>query len=287
MPRIEKARELGFCFGVKQAIETLEKLAGDSGKVQTLGALVHNPLVVQRLTEKGISVVQSVADVEGDAVAISAHGVGPRVLEEIEERKLKMIDTTCPLVRRPQRAAMELSEAGFYVVVFGERDHPEVKGILGWAGGKGTAILDAQQLKVELGRVPRKLGVVAQTTQVPAAFIEFVQKLTSLVLSEVAELRVVNTICHVTRKRQSEALRLAGKADLMIVVGGRTSANTQRLADLCSAQGVETHLVEAAAELEAKWLRGKKCVGLVSGASTPAEVVDEVLSRLNELAAEV
>ncbi|MDP2743951.1 MAG: 4-hydroxy-3-methylbut-2-enyl diphosphate reductase [Dehalococcoidia bacterium] len=286
MPRIEKSSELGFCFGVKQAIETLEKsrLKSGSGKVEMLGALVHNPLVVQRLTGKGISVIQSVAEAEGDVVAISAHGVGPQVLEEIDARKLKMIDTTCPLVRRPQRAARELAEAGFYVVVFGEKDHPEVKGILGWAGGKGIAILDAEQLKKEVGRVPRKLGVVAQTTQIPALFTEFVQKLSALVLSEVAELRVVNTICRVTRKRQSEALRLARKTDLMIVVGGRTSANTRRLADLCSAYGVETHLVETAAELEAKWLRGKECVGLVSGTSTPAEVTDDVLKRLNEMA---
>ncbi|MBM2831635.1 MAG: hypothetical protein HW414_687 [Dehalococcoidia bacterium] len=122
------------------------------------------------------------------------------------------------------------------------------------------------------------------STQIPALFTEFVQKLSALVLSEVAELRVVNTICRVTRKRQSEALRLARKTDLMIVVGGRTSANTRRLADLCSACEVETHLVETAAELEAKWLRGKECVGLVSGTSTPAEVTDDVLKRLNEMA---
>jgi 4-hydroxy-3-methylbut-2-enyl diphosphate reductase len=283
MPRIEKSSELGFCFGVRRAIESLEKIALDSGKVETLGALVHNPLVVQSLTEKGIRVIHSLAEVEGDTIAISAHGVGPQVFEEITARKLKKIDTTCPLVRRPQRAAKELAEAGFYIVVFGEVDHPEVKGVLEWAGSRGVAILEAEQLAKEIGKLPRKLGVIAQTTQIPARFTEFVQKLSALVLPQVSELRIINTICHVTRKRQSEALRLARKADLMLVVGGRTSANTRRLADLCSASGVETHLVETATEVKAEWLEGKQCIGLVSGTSTPAEVTEEVLHRLNQL----
>ncbi len=282
MARIEKSSELGFCFGVKQAIESLEKIALHSGRVETLGDLVHNPLVVQRLTKKGIRVIHSLAEVEGDTIAISAHGVGPEVFEEIKARKMKKVDTTCPLVQRPQRAAKELAKAGFYTVVFGEADHPEVKGVLGWAGNKGTAILEAEQLTKEIGKLPRKLGVIAQTTQIPARFTEFVQNLSALVLPHVSELRIINTICRVTRKRQSEALRLARKADLMLVVGGRNSANTRRLADLCSASGVETHLVETAAEVDNEWVKGKNCLGLVSGTSTPMEVTEEVLRRLNE-----
>lgn len=281
MPRIEKSSELGFCFGVKRAIETLEKMAQDSGKVETLGALVHNPQVVSNLTQKGIRVIHSLPELEGGTIAISAHGVGPKVFEEIERRGLKKIDTTCPLVRRPQLAARELVKEGFYIIVFGEADHPEVKGVLGWAEGKGTAILDAEEIRK--GRIPRKLGVIAQTTQIPSRFTEFTQRLVGIVLPQVNELRIINTICSVTRKRQSEAVRLAKKADLMLVVGGRTSANTQRLADLCAEAGAETHLVEQASEIKPEWLKDKKCIGLVSGTSTPSEVTDGVLRRLNEL----
>jgi 4-hydroxy-3-methylbut-2-enyl diphosphate reductase len=281
--RIEKAPEMGFCFGVRRAVDLLEKAVREHGGLETLGPVVHNRQVVSRLAEMGIRVVESLADLQGDIIAISSHGAHPRVLEEIEARHLHVIDTTCPIVRSAQMAAKELAKAGFSIIVFGDAHHPEVEGILGWAGGKGRAVVDEQAI-AEFDRLPRKLGILSQTTQSPDHFAYFVKRLIDLVVAQVSEFRLVNTICDVTRKHQMAALKLAGKVDLMIVVGGKNSANTQRLAEICSTAGVETHLVEGAGEIEPGWLRGHNRIGVTAGASTPDEAINEVMSALESMA---
>ena len=282
---IKRVNEIGFCFGVKRAIAILEKVAREQGKIDTLGALVHNERVVQQLSTQGINIINNLEEIQNSVVAISAHGVGPQTEAELKKKKVTVIDTTCPDVKRAQKAAQRLSEEGFFVVVFGEAKHPEVEGILGWAEGKGLATLDLKPF-ADLGKMPRKLGVLSQTTQIPENFSRFVKDLIDLALIEGTEMRIVNTICRGVRRRQSETLELARNVDLMLVIGSKTSANSKRLWELCS--GVtEAHLILETAEINSKWLEGKNKIGVTSGTSTSEQSIDEVVKHLETLTGKV
>ena len=281
MPRIERAARTGFCVGVRRAIDMLEKVAKERGGVETLGAVVHNEQVLQKLAEIGVSVVENVDDIKGDVVVTSSHGVSPELEESIKARNIDVVSTICSSVRRAQVAAKKLADAGFFVVIFGNGNHPEVKGILGWAKGKGLATLDEKAV-AELDPMPRRIGILSQTTQVPEHFTEFVKNIIDIALRKDTEIRIIDTICHDSQERQTAALELAQRADLMLVVGGRSSANTNRLAELCSAI-TETHLIETADEIEAAWLKGKDLIGVTAGASTAEWTVDEVMKRLEEM----
>ena len=275
---IEKAGKVGFCFGVKRAIDILEKVARERGGVETLGAVVHNRQVLQKLAELGVKVAKNVEDIRGDVVVTSSHGISPQLEEEIRARNIEIISTTCPFVLRAQVAARRLAEAGFLVVIYGDAEHPEVRGILGWAKGNGIAALD-EKFIAKLDQIPRRIGILSQTTQVPTHFTEFVRKLIDAAFIRDAEMRVIDTICHDIRERQAAAIELAGQVDLMLVVGGHHSANTNRLAELCS-QVTETHLVETAAEIRTSLLEGKRRVGITAGASTDEQIVNEVFRAL-------
>jgi 4-hydroxy-3-methylbut-2-enyl diphosphate reductase len=278
MPEIEKAGKTGFCFGVKRAIDILEKVARERGEVETLGAVVHNQQVLQRLAGIGVSVVKDSADIKGDTIVTSSHGISPDLEASLRARNLEIVSTTCHDVRRAQSAGEKLAESGFFVIVFGDANHPEVKGILGWAKGKGIATTD-EKVIAALDPLPRKLGILSQTTEVPAHFAEFVKKIIDLALTKNSEIRIIDTICHDLRERQATALELAHRADLMLVVGGRSSANTHRIAELC-AKVTETHLIETAEDIKPAWLKGKQHIGVTSGASTAEETVDEVMEKL-------
>jgi 4-hydroxy-3-methylbut-2-enyl diphosphate reductase len=276
--RIEKASEIGFCFGVRRAIDILENKVAEHGKLETLGAVVHNEQVMQRLGEIGISVIQSVKEIKGKVVAISSHGVSPQIETELRAKRVEVIDTTCPFVRRAQIAARRLSEAGFFVVIYGEAQHPEVKGILGWANGKGIATLDVKNVTIS-HNIARRIGILSQTTQIPEKFTAFVKDMLDLALTKDVEIRILDTICHDIRKRQSISLDLANKVDLMLVIGGHSSANTKRLLELCSAV-TETHLIDKVEEIDPSWLKGNQKIGITSGTSTSVQTIDEVLRRL-------
>ncbi|GAI13813.1 unnamed protein product [marine sediment metagenome] len=280
--KIKKAAGIGFCLGVRRAIDILERVATERGGVETLGAVVHNQQVLRRLADIGVELVRAVGDIQGDVVVISSHGVGPQVEEEIRARQIDIIDTTCPFVKRAQVAARRLAESGFYTIVYGDVDHPEVKGILGWAKGKGVATLDAGAV-TRLNNLPRRLGVLSQTTQIPACFAEFVRRLVESPLFKDTELRVIDTICHDIRQRQAAALRLAKESDLVLVVGGHTSANSRHLVELCSTL-TKTYLVETADEIQPSWLQGQHRISITSGASTDEQTIDEVVKKLKSLA---
>jgi 4-hydroxy-3-methylbut-2-enyl diphosphate reductase len=283
MPRIEKAGKTGFCFGVKRAIEIVEKVASERGKIETLGAVAHNQQVLNKLGKLGVKVVNNIEDARGDIIITSSHGVSPELEEKIRARHSEVISTTCPNVHRAQSAAEKLAESGFYVIVFGDAAHPEVKGILGWAKGKGIATTNAEAIAA-LKPLPRKLGILSQTTEVPAHFADFVKKIVDFALTKNFEIRIIDTFCHDLRERQTTALELAHRSDLMLVVGGRSSANTNRIAELC-AKVTETHLIETAADIKKTWLKGKKHIGVTSGASTAEETVEEVMKKLGEMTA--
>jgi len=282
MPDIEKAARTGFCFGVRRAINTLEKIARERGGMETLGAVVHNQQVLQKLSEIGVKVVNNVDDIKGNTVVTSSHGVSPALEDELRSRNIEVISTTCPFVRRAQVAARRLAESGFFVIVYGDASHPEVKGILGWAKGRGLASLDEEAVR-KLESIPRRIGILSQTTQVPAYYTDFTRKIIDLALNKDSEIRIIDTICHDIRQRQAAALELAHRADLMLVVGGRSSANTNRLAELCS-RVTQTHLIETAEEIQTGWIKGKNLIGVTAGASTDERTVDEVMKRLEETA---
>jgi 4-hydroxy-3-methylbut-2-enyl diphosphate reductase len=282
--RIEKASRTGFCFGVRQAVNLLEKVARERGGVETLGAVVHNQQVLQKLARIGVKVVNSVDDITGDTVVTSSHGVSPDLEERLRVLHNEVISTTCANVRRAQAAARKLAETDFFVIVYGDADHPEVKGILGWTKGKGLATTD-EKVVAALDPLPRRLGILSQTTQVPARFGEFVKRIIDLALTKNSEIHIIDTICNDLRERQAAALELAHRADLMLVVGGHSSANTNRIAELC-ARATETHLIETAEDIKPEWLEGKRHIGVTSGASTAEDTVDEVMRRLEEMTAD-
>jgi 4-hydroxy-3-methylbut-2-en-1-yl diphosphate reductase len=223
-------------------------------------------------------VIDRFDQIKSKVVAISAHGVSPRVEADLRRQDVEVIDTTCPSVRRAQTVARDLAEAGYFVLIYGETRHPEVEGILGCAGEKGLATLDIQPL-LSMKKMPRRIGILSQTTQIPENFANFIKQVLDIALSDDADIRIVDTICHGVRKRQSGSLDLAKKVDLMLVIGGRSSANSRRLLELCS-KVTEARLIGNAAEIDPEWLKGKQKIGVTSGTSTSEDTINEVISRL-------
>lgn len=269
----------GFCFGVRRAIDIAESTLAPGGRVCSMGPLIHNPQVIERLRAQGLEPVDDISEISAGKVIIRSHGVHPAVLSQLAAKNVEVIDATCPLVKKAQQSAALLHDEGYTVIIVGERNHPEVQGLLGHA--PGALVIDPRD---DLSHVTRraKIGLVAQTTQ----YLEDYRKVIDRVVEgDFEEIRVFNTICNATLVRQEAAVALAGKVDIMFVLGGRNSANTNRLAEICRATGVETHHIETAAELDESWLAGKTIVGVTAGASTPGWLVDEFIARLNEISA--
>lgn len=279
--KIEKAEKLGLCFGVRRAIKLLKEAATKYGEIETLGPVAHNRLLVEDLANLGVKPISRLEQARSRILAITTHGTSPAVLSEIKTRRIRVIDTTCPIVRKAQNAARELSEAGFDVIIFGDAEHSEVKGLLGWAEDKGMAALDIKQIARTV-KTSSRLGIISQTTQTQPAFMEFVREVMGQVGPEIEEIRLVNTLCKVTQSQQEAALALARKSQLMIVIGGSNSANTRHLVEICSAL-VETHSVETADEVKSSWLARKRQIGITAGASTPDEAVEELIDKLRSL----
>ena len=278
------ARDMGFCWGVRRAIDIMEKAADEKGEIISLGPIVHNPQVVRELEGRGVRTAGDLSDGDSLPVAITAHGVGPEVLEDARSRGNEVIDTTCPIVTRSQRWAKKMTEAGFTLVIFGNPNHREVKGVLAWAGANAIAIRDGDPLPAEL---PSRLAVISQTTQSPERFAEFVSRLMQEHVGRIGELRVINTLCDVTSSQQAAARELAQEVDLVLVVGGRSSANTRHLLDVCKEEGSVAYHVEGPDELKPEWLKGCKSVGVTAGASTPDSAVESVVRQVQRLGAEM
>ncbi len=273
------ARENGFCFGVKKAVELTEAAAERGGAVYNLGQVVHNPIISQRLQERGVQVIAKPAEAPEGTVVIRAHGVPPAVRQEIEERGLTCIDATCSLVLRAQRFTKQLADEGYKVVILGTPTHPEVVGLVGFAGDDYAIV----ETKAEWEKLPRmkRVGVVSQSTQPPWAFKDLVAHLTDVA----QELKVFNTVCPVTVKRQHAAEEIAEIVDTVIVVGGKNSANTRELVNLVRMNGGTAYHIENETELEAQWVRGLESVGLIGGTSTPMDTLLAVKERMETLAA--
>jgi 4-hydroxy-3-methylbut-2-enyl diphosphate reductase len=284
------ADEMGFCFGVRRAIEMVNELADEGKSVRMLGDVVHNPQVVHDLEGKGVSVISEVHQATSDGVmVITAHGAAPWVADEARAAGTNVVDTTCPLVEKPQQIARDLAKDGYTVVVYGDKKHPEVKGILGWAGEGALATKSIEDLPWHIRRdadgawaekPPRKVAVVTQTTSEMDEVIAFVNELTALALPLGGEVRVINTICKPTTDRQLAMRTLAREADVVLVIGGRKSANTKHLAEIGNHLGTPSYHIESTAEIDPAWIEDKETVGVTAGASTPDAVVGEVVDWL-------
>lgn len=276
--RIITADPTGLCFGVKRAITTLERELKRTGRVYSLGSPIHNPQEVMRLEGLGLVVVESPSEVPLGAVSfVRAHGVTPEIYELLRERSSKTVDGTCPFVKKAQECAKTLSQEGYIVVILGDVKHPEVKGIMGYVSGEVHVLASAEELPKEL-RVGR-CGILSQTTQ----RVETFSALVAALVSAAPELKVYNTICRATLERQESVRKLAKKVDGMIVLGGRNSANTKKLAEIGSGYGVPALWIEHAGEVEGEWLKGKHTIGIAAGGSTPDWLIKKVIQKLTQM----
>lgn len=273
------ARNMGFCYGVRRAVD-MAFAADDSvtaRKLATLGPLIHNPQMIEKLAANGVDVINSLADAAGRAVLIRSHGVGPEVYGDASSRGIELRDATCPHVKRAQLAARQFAERGFQVVVAGEKNHQEVKSILAWAGPGAVAAETVSDLSAY--QAGGKVGLVSQTTLERDVF----EAIKAELLAKVEILEVAPTICTATEERQQAARQLAQAVEVVVVVGGRNSANTRHLADVCRKAGVRTYHVETAGELDLAWFSGVQRAGITAGASTPDWIIEEVKQRMENM----
>src|SRR4051794_32327468 len=266
----KRATTLGFCGGGRRAIKIVAAEADRRGEtIYSLGQTVHNPQVVKQLAAQGVTEVNQLGDVAGGVVSITAHGAAPWVADEIREKGFDLIDATCPLVTDVREAVARLKDEGFWVVVYGDPGHNEVKGIIGWAGDKATVvspdIAPAEWTPPFAVKTNTKIGIVSQTTQDVQSFSQFVSVLSARFVGRIRELRVLNTICQPTVLRQDAALRLSESVDVVVIVGGRRSANTRRLWELCLASGEPAYWIESPEELRPEWFHSDQTVGLTAG----------------------
>lgn len=267
---------LGFCYGVKRAIKIARENAAPDGSACTLGPIIHNPQMVERLKDEGIGTIDCLDDLKRGKVIIRSHGVGPETYEKAEAMGLECVDATCPHVKKAQLSAKELAEEGRFVVIVGEKEHPEVHSIVQWAGGNVAVI----ETVAEAASVPNasRLGIISQTTFSGERFREIV----SALLDKSRDIRVMRTICTATDQRQRAARELASKVDVMLVIGGKNSANTTRLAQLC-AKICRTYHIETAEELRPAWFDNIEKIGITAGASTPDWIIKEVYKKCQRI----
>jgi 4-hydroxy-3-methylbut-2-enyl diphosphate reductase len=275
---VRVSESAGFCPGVERALRLTLDAVDDAPKpINTLGPLIHNPSVVADLQAKGVGVVSDPGQARAGTVILRSHGVPKTVGQELEASCLNVVDATCPFVTSAQEKAARLCEEGYYVIILGDRDHPEVLALRSYAGERSLVVESCGELPECLPS--SRIGVVVQTTQSKERLSALVARLAP----EARELLVHNTICNATELRQSAALAMASEVDAVVVVGGRQSGNTQRLAELCSMRQSRTYHVESAEELDPTWFRGTSVVGVTAGASTPSEQIEAVVVALEEI----
>lgn len=274
---IYRAREMGFCYGVRRAMKLALDTAAAGKPAATLGPLIHNPQVVERLAEKGILAIENLADFHDKIVIIRSHGVGPSCYNNIKCKNLALVDATCPFVMRNQQITKELVAEGHQVVLIGEKNHPEMKSVAEWADGQ-SYLIESMDDVAELPHL-KEAHIVIQTT-----FSEtLADELIEAVSKKADRVEVHKTICRATSDRQHAARELARQMDVMIVIGGRNSANTTRLAEVCREEGAVTYHIETASELRSAWFHHQDKVGITAGASTPDWIIEEVVCIMEDM----
>ncbi len=269
------ADNYGFCPGVKNAINMAEKILAKGENVYCLGSIIHNKDVIDALTKKGLNTVDNIDEISSGTVLIRSHGAAPQQINKLKAKKLKIVDATCVLVKRVQQIARKLEKDGYEVVVIGDKNHPEVQAVVGYL--KEAIVINSIH---DLHNLPKKkkLGVICQTTQGPKKFSEIIGNIAKTV--QFTEMKIINTLCKETIKRQVSAIELCKKVDIMFVLGGLESANTQKLAELCKKYNKKTFHLQNWKEFDKRLLFGKKVAGVTAGASTPKWVIDDFVKKL-------
>ncbi|HIP51056.1 MAG TPA: 4-hydroxy-3-methylbut-2-enyl diphosphate reductase [Campylobacterales bacterium] len=275
--KIELASSYGFCYGVKRAIEIAEEHKNSF----TYGPLIHNKDEINRLKEGfNIGLVENIEDIKNDnAVVIRTHGIPKNELALLKKQKNKIIDATCPYVTTPQNIVEKMSLEGYSIVIFGDKEHPEIKGVVSYATKENDAFIVLKPHELKELPLKSKIAVVSQTTKKPEDFAKIVEAL----IQKYKEVRVFNTICNATFENQDAAAELAQKADVMIVIGGRHSSNTKMLHSISQNDCPDSYLIENEQELEASWFNDKKFCGISAGASTPDWIVKNVISKIEKI----
>ena len=282
--KVITAKTAGFCFGVKRAVEKVyEQVNQEKKEIYTYGPIIHNEEVVADLESKGVKVLESreeLEKLERGTVIIRSHGVGRAIYRLIEEKGLELVDATCPYVRKIHRIVKEKSEQGVQVIIIGNDTHPEVEGIKGWCVHPAIVIADQESASELVFPEDQKICIVSQTTFNYNKF----KNLVEIIDKKGYDIDVINTICSATEERQLEAGELADKVDAMIVIGGKSSSNTQKLFEICKTNCVNTYYIQTLDDLELYSLPPVKCVGITAGASTPNYLIKEVQEYVrNEL----
>lgn len=272
---IIKVKNAGFCFGVKRAIDLALETAKKKEQVYTLGPLIHNPQVCEELKKQGIIEAKDLTDIKSGVIILRSHGVPLKLYQEILNAGFKIVDAVCPNVKKVQHLALQLKEAGYDVIVVGERNHPEVKSIIGTIEGD-TIVVEGPQEAKKLKISHRPIGVISQTTQTIGNF----KKVVEILLDKTKELKINNTICNAVENIQKNSLNVAKQVDLMLIVGGKNSANTTRLFQICQDKTRYVYHIETADEIDLNWLKGVRKVGITGGTSTAPWIIEQVISKL-------
>lgn len=275
--KVTLAKSAGFCFGVKRAVEMVYKEAETGKKVYTLGPIIHNEQVVQDLEQKGVRVIdtpEELSKAEDATVIIRSHGISADVYHQLEDKKVRIVDATCPFVSKIHRIVEKKYQEGSCIVIVGNANHPEVEGINGWCNGAATVIGSVSEAENYSQEPARKLCVVAQTTFNYKKFKDIVD----IFSKKSYDIDVMNTICNATEERQTEAAAIAGDSDAMIVIGGQHSSNTQKLYEICKNVCPDTHFIQTLDDLDLKQFQSFRSVGITAGASTPNTIIKEVQS---------
>ncbi len=281
--KVTLAKTAGFCFGVKRAVEMVYTEAQKGKQVYTLGPIIHNEEVVSDLEKKGVKVIseQDLEKIEGDGnelsgstVVIRSHGVSEAVYRSLEEKKCEIVDSTCPFVKKIHDTVRKHAAQGYDIVIIGSREHPEVQGILGWCLGRGTVLEKEQEISsYEPQNNEKKVCVVAQTTFNYKKFKDLVE----IISKKGYDIIAVNTICNATAERQKEAQELAACSDAMIVIGGKNSSNSRKLYEISKNQCESTYFIQTLEDLDMECVRSSESLGITAGASTPKNIIQEVL----------
>lgn len=272
------AKSAGFCFGVKRAVDTVYQQAEEkNGKIYTYGPIIHNEEVVRDLEEKGVQVIETQEELKNckdGTVIIRSHGVGREIYDLLKEEEIPYVDATCPFVLKIHRLVEKYSKEDYHIVIIGNNEHPEVQGIKSWSSNQEetTVISDPKEAENFKLKVPKKICVVSQTTFNNKKFKELVE----IITEKGYDIIVLNTICNATQERQAEAREIAGSVEAMIVIGGKSSSNTQKLFEICKKECENTCYIQTLKDLDLSKLRSINSVGITAGASTPNKIIEEV-----------
>jgi 4-hydroxy-3-methylbut-2-enyl diphosphate reductase len=277
--KIELAENYGFCFGVKRAI----KIAEESKNAVTFGPLIHNNLEIKRLKDDfNVSLSEDITQfTQKDSVIIRTHGIEKQNLNYLKNKNIKLIDATCPFVTKPQQITEEMSNKNYDVVIFGDKNHPEIKGVMSYAKYGATVVLSIDELieKERNKKLKEPIALVSQTTRKIDEFL----KIANYLIKNHKEVRVFNTICNATFENQQSAKKLSEKSDVMVVIGGKNSSNTKQLLKICLDNCKNSHLVESENDLQKEWFENKKQCGITAGASTPDWIIEKIYKKIQEI----